>query len=174
MHVSNFSHETTNRNSSNNFLKKPITCPHLLCCILLSIIVTNILVKPQLLCNVFAYVKYVKPQRQCPFCKVWQSRLSRHMSTVHKAEPQVTEALKPSTTSVERVHTCAELRKECIFTENMFQATVLYLHTNGKGKVRVICAAVPIVKASTAKSSSTNIKRSADLTLLMTPYLRFL
>ncbi|KAI0232280.1 hypothetical protein LSAT2_017393, partial [Lamellibrachia satsuma] len=67
--------------------------------------------------------KYVKPQRQCPFCKVWQSRLSRHMSTVHKAEPQVTEALKPSTTSVERVHTFAELRKECIFTENMFQAT---------------------------------------------------
>ena len=123
MHVSNFSHETTKRNSSNHFQKKPITCLHLLCCILLTIIVTNILVQPQLLRNVFADVKYVKPQRQCPFCKVWQSRLSRHMSTVHKAEPQVTEALKPSTTSVERVHTFAEIRKECIFTENMFQAT---------------------------------------------------
>ena len=168
MHVSNFSHETTKRNSSNHFQKKPITCLHLLCCILLTVIVTNILVKPQLLHNVFADVKYVKPQRQCPFCKVWQSRLSRHMFTVHKAEQQVTEALKPSTTSVERVHTFADIRKECSRLHS------LYLHTNGKGKVRVICAAVPIVKASTAKSSSTNIKRSADLTLLMTPYLRFL
>ena len=46
---------------------------------------------------------------------MWQSRLSRHMYTVNKAEPQVTEALQPSTTSVERIHTfAAELRKQKI------------------------------------------------------------
>ena len=55
-----------------------------------------------------------------PFCKMWQSRLSRHMYTVSKANPQGTEVLEPSTTSVERIHTFADLRKECIFTVNMF------------------------------------------------------
>ena len=63
------------------------------------------------------------PLRQCPFCKVWQSRLSRHISTVHKSETQVKEILKTSTTSTQRIKQLAVFRKEGIFNENVFQAT---------------------------------------------------
>ena len=65
----------------------------------------------------------MKPLRQCPFCKVWQSRLSRHISTVHKSETQVKEILKTSTTSTQRIEQLAVFRKEGIFNENVFQAT---------------------------------------------------
>ena len=67
--------------------------------------------------------KYVKPLRQCQFCKVWQSRLSRHISTVHKFETQVKEILKTSTTSTQLTEQLGVLRKEGIFNENVFQAT---------------------------------------------------
>ena len=65
----------------------------------------------------------MKPLRQCPFCKVWQSRLSRHISTVYKSETQVKEILKTSTTSTQRIEQLAVFRKEGIFNENVFQAT---------------------------------------------------
>ena len=67
--------------------------------------------------------KYVKPLRQCQFCKVCQSRLSRHISTVHKSETQVKEILKTSTTSTQLTEQLGVLRKEGIFNENVFQAT---------------------------------------------------
>ena len=65
----------------------------------------------------------MKPLRQCPVCKVWQSRLSRHISTVHKSETRVKEILNTSTTSTQRTEQLAVFRKEGIFNENVFQAT---------------------------------------------------
>ena len=138
------------------------------------IIVKNILVKPQFLCNLFADVKYVKPQRQCPFLQsVAVTSIATH---VYSAESWATRHRSTGTFhNVSRAHThiCRAQQIMHIHKKTCSRLHSLYQHTKGKGKVRVICAAVPIVKASTAKNCSTNIKRYADLTLLITRYLRF-
>lgn len=103
---------------------------------------------------------------------VRQSRLLRHISTVHKTEPQVKKALKSPSTSVEHIHKFAQFQKESI------DEKTLPGYTDSanlpKRKVPVICAALQTAKDFTARNNSTSINRHANTTVVMKHHLQFL
>ena len=61
--------------------------------------------------------KYKKPSRPCCFCGVFQTKLTRHMKIVHKAEPQIQEILKYSKKQQDEAF--EKLRKDGIFQHNV-------------------------------------------------------
>ncbi|XP_048247628.1 uncharacterized protein LOC124124735 isoform X1 [Haliotis rufescens] len=88
--------------------------------------------------------KYRKPERRCPFCKIGQTQLSRHISKQHQDIPEVSEAMKFPKNSKERNAMFENFRKRGIyeFNKNQSGEDTPEFEAERKGQKDLVCCSL--------------------------------